>query len=36
VVYDPVKKIVVGDKEATAKLTRKYRQPWIHPDYKNV
>jgi predicted dehydrogenase len=36
VVYDPVKKIIVGDKEATAKLTRKYRQPWIHPDYKNV
>jgi predicted dehydrogenase len=29
--YDPVKHIVVGDKEATAMLSRKYRSPWVHP-----
>ncbi len=29
--YDPVKKIVRGDEEATALLQRKYRDPWIHP-----
>jgi predicted dehydrogenase len=30
-VYDPVKKIVLNDEEATLKLMRKYREPWIHP-----
>lgn len=30
-VYDPVKRIVVGDAEATALLQRPYRQPWVHP-----
>lgn len=30
-VYDPVKKEVVGDSEATALLQRKYREPWVHP-----
>jgi predicted dehydrogenase len=29
--YDPVKKEVVGDAEATALLQRKYREPWLHP-----
>jgi predicted dehydrogenase len=30
-VYDPVKRIVSGDQEATQLLQRSYRQPWIHP-----
>ncbi len=30
-VYDPQKRVVVGDKEATALLQRSYRQPWKHP-----
>lgn len=34
-VYDPTKKVVVNDKEATAMLARKYRGPWVHP-YKTV
>jgi len=29
--YDPVKKIVIGDDEATKLLQRTYRQPWQHP-----
>ena len=29
--YDPVKKVITGDAEATALLHRTYRQPWIHP-----
>ncbi len=29
--YDPVKKEVVGDAEATQLLQRKYRAPWVHP-----
>lgn len=35
-VYDPAKREVVGDAEATALLTRPYRQPWVHPDPKMV
>ncbi|GAB3335410.1 Gfo/Idh/MocA family oxidoreductase [Larkinella ripae] len=35
-VYDPKKREVVGDKEATARLSREYRKPWIHPDPKKV
>jgi predicted dehydrogenase len=35
-VYDPKKRIVVNDNEATALLQRKYRQPWIHPDPTKV
>ena len=31
-VYDPVKREIVGDPEATALLKRPYRAPWIHPD----
>jgi predicted dehydrogenase len=29
--YDPKKRIITGDKEATALLQRPYRQPWKHP-----
>jgi predicted dehydrogenase len=29
--YDPLKKEIAGDQEATALLQRKYRNPWIHP-----
>jgi predicted dehydrogenase len=31
-VYDPVKKVVVNDEEATNLLRRPYRGPWIHPE----
>ena len=34
--YDPVKKIVIGDEEATRLLQRPYRQPWIHPSLANI
>ena len=30
-VYDPKKKIIVGDVEATGLLKRPYRGPWEHP-----
>jgi predicted dehydrogenase len=36
VVYDPVKRQIVGDGEANALLQRPYRQPWIHPDPTQV
>jgi predicted dehydrogenase len=32
VIYDPQKRLVIGDPEATALLKRPYRQPWVHPD----
>jgi predicted dehydrogenase len=35
-VYDPVKKIVTGDKEATKLLRRAYRKGWIHPEIGTV
>jgi hypothetical protein len=35
-VYDPKKRIVVGDAEATQKLRRPYRGPWVHPEPDNV
>ncbi|GAB3169660.1 Gfo/Idh/MocA family oxidoreductase [Telluribacter humicola] len=35
-VYDPQKRIVVGDAEATKMLARQYRQPYKHPDPKIV
>lgn len=34
--YDPLKKEVVGDEEATALLKRKYRGPWIHPHDESI
>jgi predicted dehydrogenase len=30
-VYDPVKRIVKNDPEATRRLSRTYRSPWVHP-----
>jgi predicted dehydrogenase len=36
VVYDPKKRIVVGDQEMTALLRRPYRQQWKHPDPDTV
>ncbi|QEH42227.1 Gfo/Idh/MocA family protein [Chitinophaga sp. XS-30] len=30
-VYDPEKRIITGDREATALLQRPYRNPWEHP-----
>jgi hypothetical protein len=35
-IYDPIKKEVVGDPEATRFLQRKYRSPWSHPLPENV
>ncbi|WP_266362941.1 Gfo/Idh/MocA family protein [Tellurirhabdus rosea] len=35
-VYDPQKREVVGDKEATALLKRPYRAPWKHPEPARV
>jgi predicted dehydrogenase len=36
IVYDPKKREIVNDREATALLQRNYRQPWIHPDPNKV
>ncbi|MFT3700922.1 MAG: Gfo/Idh/MocA family oxidoreductase [Agriterribacter sp.] len=30
--YDPLKREVTGDAEATRLLTQAYRQPWVHPE----
>ena len=35
-VYDPKTRSVPGDAEATQRLARPYRGPWIHPDPKTV
>jgi predicted dehydrogenase len=35
-VYDPKKRMIVGDDEANALLARPYRKPWVHPDPDNV
>jgi hypothetical protein len=35
-VYDPQKRKVISDKEATALLRRKYRKGWIHPEVGKV
>jgi len=35
-VYDPTKREVVGDPEATALLRRPYRAPWQHPEPDKV
>ncbi len=36
VVYDPKKRIIVGDPQMTALLRRPYRQQWKHPDPDTV
>ena len=35
-VYDPKKRKVIGDKQATALLRRKYRKGWAHPEVNKV
>lgn len=35
-VYDPQKREIVGDREATQLLQRPYRNPWVHPDMNKV
>lgn len=35
-IYDPEQRIIVNDPEATKLLQRPYRQPWVHPDFRNV
>jgi len=34
--YDPLKREISGDAEATKLLQREYRQPWVHPHPDNV
>ena len=34
--YDPVKREIPGDAEATKLLQRVYRQPWIHPQADSI
>jgi predicted dehydrogenase len=34
--YDPKKREIKGDPEATALLKREYRAPWIHPTVENI
>ena len=34
--YDPVKREVIGDPEATRLLQRTYRQAWLHPSLENL
>lgn len=34
--YDPVKREIIGDSEATEMLQRKYRSPWEHPMPQSV
>jgi predicted dehydrogenase len=36
VVYDPKKREIVGDSEATRLLSRPYRGSWVHPDPNRV
>lgn len=36
IVYDPVKREIVGDPEANRLLAHPYRSPWLHPDPKTV
>jgi hypothetical protein len=31
IVYDPKQRVVVNDADATSRLKRNYREPWIHP-----
>jgi len=34
--YDPIKRIIPGDEEATKLLQRTYRGPWVHPQVESV
>ena len=34
--YDPVKREITGDEEATKLLQRKYRSPWVHPQPEKI
>ena len=34
--YDPKTRTIPGDAEATRRLARPYRAPWVHPDPANV
>ena len=34
--YDPVNRVITGDRQATELLKRAYRKPWIHPIPENV
>lgn len=36
IAYDPATRTVPGDAEATARLARPYRAPWVHPTPENV
>ncbi len=36
IVYDPEKRVVIGDDEATDRLLRAYREPWQHPTPKTL
>ncbi|MDX5478283.1 MAG: gfo/Idh/MocA family oxidoreductase, partial [Cyclobacteriaceae bacterium] len=36
VIYDPKQMIIKNDPEATAKLRRPYRGPWVHPEPDQV
>jgi hypothetical protein len=31
IAYDPKKRVVADDREATKRLRREYRKPWKHP-----
>jgi predicted dehydrogenase len=35
-VYDPKQRVVVNDPEATKRLRRPYRSPWVHPEPDKV
>lgn len=36
IVYDPMKRQIIGDAEANGLLQRPYRQPWVHPDLNKL
>jgi predicted dehydrogenase len=36
IIYDPMKREIYNDREATALLQRSYRQPWVHPHPNRV
>ena len=36
ILYDPQQRKIINSSEANSLLKRPYRQPWVHPDYRNV